>query len=300
MPQRLPRFCWSVEPAQCIPAGAVLPSLLPPIPPSLSQPAACCLLTHQQLPSGFAAEGAGRILQHSVYLLELRCCFNMRCLGCFFICLFVLPSHFQPVVKLCELRAPSGPRERVPLSGAAAPVGLSGFGVPTMGEKHRSISVGWGTALVLYPVLGEGMGIIAFLCYLNHFCFTACLTNPQVCFQSSPLLVYCEKRVNPEHSYLVLSHLDFCPECLLALPVAICGFCWIWHTAYPSSRCVEGAGCFPPPLGSSVGPLHLTPLPPVSILFFIPSPPRNGSELCCSNYSPIPSLWISASCIPAE
>ena len=42
-------------------------------------------------------------------------------------------------------------------------MGLSGFGVPTMGEKHRSISVGWGTALVLYPALGEGMGIIAFL-----------------------------------------------------------------------------------------------------------------------------------------
>lgn len=43
--------------------------------------------------------------------------------------------------------------------------GCQVLGSPPWEKKHRSISMGWGTALILYPVLGEGMSMIAFLCY---------------------------------------------------------------------------------------------------------------------------------------
>lgn len=43
------------------------------------------------------------------------------------------------------------------------------MGSPPWEKKHRSISMGWGTALILYPVLGEGMSMIAFLCYFYSF-----------------------------------------------------------------------------------------------------------------------------------
>lgn len=56
------------------------------------------LLTHQQLPLGFAAEGAGRILQHFVYLLEQSFFFFFLTRSFFFSVLFFSPfSLFFPL-----------------------------------------------------------------------------------------------------------------------------------------------------------------------------------------------------------
>lgn len=53
------------------------------------------LLTHQQLPLGFAAEGAGRILQQFVYLLE-QSFFFLNMILFFFFSLLALFFSFHP------------------------------------------------------------------------------------------------------------------------------------------------------------------------------------------------------------